>query len=499
VHRFGAHGFGGRPLDGRIVELAAFATPQEVALSWGHERAAAGDHRLAVVLDGDAAVVGPAGTVEASLVGLADGQHTVDVRVLRGDVRRLPDFHGRAYGRRAHLLWPAATSVDCTGYRIYWDAGTGTVDLDEPLAATSGTFVEAIIQEGPTSGSGTGRASIFGTWTGAAANRELTVRIDGAGLWSHDLSGSFGASRAFAAGGTYNVGNGVVVRFDSAGGYQTGDEWTVRIGPPTSWTSGELVEGTYRFRVAAVDAAGNGATPLAQRSVVIVHRPNEVTAARAVKLANGDIALSWTLPADGDIDAVLILSNWSNAMARLRPRLIERGAWVTKAADATSHTFTPPAAGVWKFRVLVRDTAGRLSESLAIASVDTAAPATSTRLSVPELLDVTPTAGGTFRVRWQYNWGYGDGIDEGQDATRFIVYAHDSASGSFAVPEEVIAVSPSVGIVEYSFDTPDYPAARWFTVRAGTATEETSNTDSIMGIPDAAAPSHSGTLRGVAN
>jgi hypothetical protein len=156
-----------------------------------------------------------------------------------------------------------------------------------------------------------------------------------------------------------------------------------------------------------------------------------------------------------------------------------------------------PAPGVWKFYVRTRDEAGRLGASIRAVEVDTTAPRTDLRLSVPEGVTVTPVAGGRIRVDWRYAWRPG-----GEDAASFLVFVNASLL-QFEVPTATVAaVDTGDAFGVYTWTSDPLLGPRLFTVRAAAAGtgpgRTTTNTDAIQGVPDASAPVLSGPLQGVA-
>ncbi len=488
---YGAQFVGEGALDGRIVDFAAVGVPGGAAVSWVHERAPDSEHLLALAVNGDLLAVMTAGETSYEVAGLEDGAYRFEVIPFRPNVRKIPDLHGRPYGKRAYLTWPASGSPDCVGYKVYWNEGSGVADT--LLDTVEGVAVHPKFLEGATAGSGSGRVSIGGTWGGTDTNEEFTLRIEPDGGFSHNLAGSFSASRPFAAGGVYLLDFGVTVVFeDDPSEYDVDDEFIFRIGPPVAFVSKELLEGSFSFTIAAIDAADNESGKLTEKTMVIVHRPGEVINAEVV-WDGVEVTLSWTLPGDVDLAAVLIFSNFSNTFGILRDRLIETGAWVTKAAAATSHSFTPTVSGIWKFRILTKDTAGRVSESAVLLSVDTSGPKTTVEIANPEMVEVAPSAGGTFKLRWQYDW------NSGKDCTEFRIYSNsDFSTPVFVTPDVVQPAVTSTGLLEYTWTSSAYPGTRYFTVRASNGVDETINTDLTEGVPDATAPSLTGSISGAA-
>lgn len=473
--------------DGVIADVRVIASNGGAHVTWEHNEVTDSDHRLAVTLDGDLVAVLPAGSDSIDLTAIADGEHRIEIHAIRAEATAIPDLHGADYGKTAFIKWPASSSGDLASYKVYQDS--------EHVATLDDIIVHGSYGSGPTSGTGTGRVSIYGAWTGATpTNGTFAVKVTSAGYFSHNMSGSWSTPRTFAENGSYELTSGVVVRFESpATSYDTDDQFSFQVGPPVSYRSDELDEGSHTFTVSAVDAAGNESATLTAITIETIYRPGDVTSLDA-SWDGTQIALSWALPSDGDLAAVLIYSNYSNLFATLQDDVIETGAWTSKASDATGHTFTPPASGTWKFYVRTMDTSGRISDNVEMLTVDTTAISDALTLSTPEAVTVTPIAGGKLRVSWQYPWTTSD------DCTEFRIYLNaDEENPVFTTPTDTSAATNTGTITEYSWDSDVLPGTRWATVRASDGTNETANTDLTEGEPDATAPTLSGSLGGTPN
>lgn len=489
----GGHRCGGWPVRGRVTGLEGAVTSAGADVRWVHEVSPGFDGSLAVGVDGELVARVPAGVDAVALGVIEPGHHRIAVVPMGPEVVTPPDLHGADHGARAWVTWPASTDADTRAYRVYGDAGTGTLDTETVLAEVDAVVVHARPWSTATSGTGTGRVSIEGDWTGAAVNTTFRIEIRAGGKFRHNVSGTWSAERSIAKGRGYVLFNGVRVTFhDDPGDYTTGDQHDFRVGPRTSWSSGELGSGTHQFAVAAVDAAGNEGSATAAAEVRIIRLPEGVTGLSAT-WDGTEIALAWTLPA-GSWDAVRIYANHNLDFDRLEDGIVEAGAWETLAGDATGHTFEPGLEGTWRFVVrLEKD--GRVGDDAGAVTVDTALAPPSAGLNVPFDVTVTPGPGGTFTVAWAYSWAEGDDLDH------FAVYVHTSETGTFAAP--VAEVTPTRGpepVWRGSWTSGAYGGERWFTVRAVNSEDvETPNTDTTAGTPDATAPTITGDAEVLAN
>lgn len=474
--------------DGEIAGLRATGTSGGLRFSFRHVGIVEEQRfRYAVVVDGELVMLLQDGEYGGRVDGLAEGAHRLEIIPLREDVRRMPDFHGHQYGRRAFVVWPRASADDVRGYQIFTDGGSGSVNYATPAATVSSIMVTPRWSAPCDTGTGGGRMTVGGGWTREALNGSFSVRVSSLGKFQHDIGGSWSDELEWLPRLANFLPGGIVVTFeDMHDDYDNGDTWAIAVGPVNSWGSGDLAEGTHLFAIKALDEAGNASSSAtSERAVAIIHRPNEVTDL-AVEYDDGGINLSWTLPADGDLAAVLVYSNYSNLFGRLQEYVIEEGPWVTLGAAATSHLFTPAVDGKWMFIVRTKDTAGRISESMVVVEVDTTALPVGLQLNVPEDVAVTPIAGGNLRVSWAYR------VSGGLDATGFAIYRNTSTVAPvFTTPVATVgwAGGEAQGsVVRFSEDLGPEMVTVYYTVRARSASDETRNTDLHVGVPDADGP-----------
>lgn len=488
---------GGGDSTGVVRNLAVRASAVGVDVSWAFDRTQEDefDGVFAVALDGDLIAILPGEAREFSFSGVSAGRHRVDVVPFGPEDRPIPDLHGHDYGRRAWLTWGASTSTDCTRYFVFADGGTGTVDLDEEVAIVDRIAVRrGLMVE---SGDDVGRVSIEGVWTEGAINREFSIEVDG-GRFRHDVpTGTMGEWGLFAGGGTYELDAGLRVRFeDESGAYAEGGTWSFRVGPVTEWGSGELAVGSHKFAIKAADAAGNLSSATAERSVAIIHLPNEVSGL-AGSWDGEEITLGWTPPAG--IAGIHVYANWSAMFEELTEYVFEDHPFEELAAAATSFTFTPEEAGVWRFYVRTVDASGRVSESAELVSVDATALPSAVALNEPERLRGEARAGGAVLLRWAYPWNGGEDLDT------FAVYVHeDPEAPSFATASATVE-NPARSLSGYSEHEllleDDIPTEAFgVTVRAVDADgNETVNGEVVIVTPDATAPNAASNLLGGPN
>lgn len=488
---------GGRPGLGRLLNRAAEVTAGGVRLSWLWKDAPGGavQARVAVAVDGEVAALVPSGDEGVTVETFDDGVHTVDLRIVRvGDAGR-PRMRLRDFGRRAVLSWDAGAAVDLAGYRIYSDGGTGTVDTEEPVDTVTDIVVAERWRVAPDSGTGTGRISAHGDWTGEVpTNVEITIAVSGgSATWA--MGGVESSPVRIARGQLLMLSGGVLVVFeDEAESYEEGDTWTIHVGPDTSWMSDELAEGTHLFAVAPVDAAGNEGSLSGEAAVVVMWRPEPVEDL-AASWDGEEIALMWSLPVDARRVGVAVYANQNIATGALEDAVIESGPWALLGSTVEGFAFTPEVSGEWKFYVRPVDAEGRAADSIELVGVDTLGLSDLVELSEPVLLSAVPSAGGAVVLTWLYDW------DLGEDLFEWRVYANeDPESLSFETPFAVIEAGARDGAEPWSevVETVEgLPGPRWVTVRAADEDgNETTNTDALEVTPDSDAPAGVLGLRG---
>jgi hypothetical protein len=492
----GATAIGNTSLDGVIADLSAFVSVAGAGITFRHDEIAEGSgHILAVTLDGDIYEILPTSpdilrTSFPSTIG--SGEHTADAHIIRPEARRIPDFHGLDYGKRAFLRWPASTSTDLRSYRINSNNGSGSVTADA-FAVVSGSVIHRQWYAAGT-GTGTGRITIRGEWLGEDVNASFQITTTGS-TFTHNLSGSTSAAIAIVPRVPIPLINGVVIVFDDAVTAYASKTFAFRVGPPVELTTQALEEGTWKFTVRAVDGAGNVSAAIGEATVPIIHRPLPVSDLSA-SWDGTDITIAWTLPGE-TLEEVRIFSNYSNTFNRLGERILTDYPWEVVADDAEAFSFTPDVAGIYRFQVRTVDTAGRVSDSIATVEVDTTAVPTGLLLNLPEQVTVTPSAGGTMIVSWIYP------IADGTDVDEFNIYANtDPEDLDFTTPLATVTAEPS-GAAEllqlYTHTTGVLSVPTYFTVRAVAGVIETLNVDIHLGTPDATAPTLSGSTEGLPN
>jgi hypothetical protein len=438
--------------------------------------------------------------INGELVGVvAEGQNrfahptptfvsSLDILAIPSSVSRFPNLYGSPYGRSVYLVWDRNTEPDLKGYYITCD------ELADFEATIDVVKLQPKMFVLPDSGTGSGRVSIYGQYSGARVNATYTVKINASGF-SHNMSGSFSTPREFVKGQSLVLSGGIVVRFEDAReDYDTNDLFYFTVGPNSFYSyNGELADGSYTFNVRGFDNAQNYSSPLTQ-TIVIVGLPAAPTGISVTKDGATDLFFTWDLIASPN--TVRIYSNFNTIFGTLEDSIIEENEWYESGAEDTEYTWTFPVSGVYKFYIRNYDPAtGLESDDTTIYEIDTTALPNTIYLNVPTNVVVTPIANAEFRITWDYN------LRNGGDLGKFLIYEN----GSFVSPVYTVVADTNSSSPIKSFELTasgyGHDDTVSFTIRAATSDEnyETTNVDEYSGVADAAAPNPVTNLNGVPN
>lgn len=427
---------------------------------------------------------------------LSDGGHDVRVVAWEDWVRPVPDIIGDFSGRRAYLDWSAASETDLAAYRVYWDEGDAG-DADALLASVSVIEVQAADGgERPrlaavSSGTGTGRLTVGGSYAGTAVNETWTVAVasqtgDG-GTLTLDRGAGAGDAREWRSGVAVMLADGVWARLaDDAADYDVGDEWEFRVGPRTWFLSGELEAGTYQFAVAPVDRAGNEGTATSAVSVVIAPGPDAPSGVVAVWNSVAEtITITWTDPAA--LDDIVIYSNWNAVFEDIEPYVLEDSPLAVVSAATETYVLTLPGGTEGTFLFYVRARESGVEDGNASLIRVVASQATVADLGEPVVVEALPGAGGSLLVTAAVDLRDGTPDD-------LALYVFDTASPdwSIATAEEVVAFAGSgVPIATQTITAAGpFTGTKYVAVRAvDGGSNETGNTAVVAVTADSTAPS----------
>lgn len=490
------------PIEGRARNLSVAAGSLDSAeASFGYDGINAGERRLAVHLDGRLADTVTADQERAGVAGLTTGLHTLTVAPLRWD-----ESPGRLRfdpaGQRAILSWTPAEAADVAAYRIYWDAGAGTAPATL-LDTVETVEIETREAVGPDTGTGAGRVTLWGYYTGTPpVNEVLVLSITAEGEYEWSYAGETG-SGTFALGDTVQLPDGAQVTFlDEALAYQVDDSWNLRIGPATTYLTAELEAGSYQFEVRAVDATGNESEGTPVRGVAISGVPDAVT---GVTLSWNEgtetLTVAWSDP--GSCDEVRVYSNWNAHTGAFLDYVEEEGPTARVVGGMEQWTLENPPDGTLLFylRPMLNGVL-RPDVSLRRFSFPPTPADRGIVLGDPAQLAAVAQAGGRVLVTWLYGWRHGvaapDGTELADGLASFDVWISATPVDFAAEPTVSVAAGTGEGypVSSYSWLSDVLADGTYYVgVRAKTADGvTTTNTNTVTVTADGTAPEYDGAL-----
>ena len=305
---------------------------------------------------------------------LGEGLHEVLVIPIRQTDTEIPRIVGNVFGNRAFISWGRVDVPDLAAYRVLWNEGTGAADT---LLATI-TLPEAgqVSAEPPTSGTGTGRLSVLGVYSGPRRNGEWLVEVNASSQVTVDKGDGAGDPIEIVEGASVGIGDGLSIFFhDDPDDYVDGDSFAFFVGIQSEWTSDSLEEGSYAFAVQAVDEAGNQSASSSSVTVVIPHvlpPPEGVAVSWEDGAGLGKVTVSWDAATDAAVDGVAIFSNWDAMFGTLREHVIED--WpldIVSTATGTEFELSIPADNPGEFLFYVRnvDDEGRWEDNAVLRRI----------------------------------------------------------------------------------------------------------------------------------
>jgi hypothetical protein len=437
---------------------------------------------------------------EADVGPLSVGVHDIDVLPWLEGWSRGPGVSLDGSGTRVLLRWDRGTEADLVGWNLYNDSKTGTVSYATAVAELRDVVVDDFEGRTPTTGTGTGRLTVRGAWSGGAFNGVWKVKVTTAAAsgvlptFALDTGGGYGASRVFDGTGTVALGSGLTATWlDGRGDYDLNDEWEVRIGPDSKWVSGELEAGTWKFGIKAVDGAGNESAAV-ETTVVVGGEPGAPSGVSAAyNASNGEVTFAWTDGTDADTVAI-----YGNIVAgTVIGSVYELAPMVATAADGAHVLATGLSGdvGTLRFYLRSRNASGTEEVNRALIEVDTAAQVASVSGGVGSVIGLTgaASAGGTALISWEYDLR--DGVP-----SSWVVYTFESEPSasdvaSAVAAEEGTGVAATLtterggSIVAASWTSGVLAGERWFVVHAVDGDgDEDAGFESVAVTPDASAP-----------
>lgn len=465
------------PLHGRLRNIAATElTRQTAGVTWAYQPSSSAPARVLAYVDGQLrSITDPAsGGVDINNVGVGDSSaQFVTVSEFASPLPRQVD----PLGQNALLSWPPSSSSDCVAYRIY--LGSELVGIADIISA------EERINALPDIGAGNGRITVWGRVPDYHGTVTGTLTVTGAGIAEWDCPGFPIAEIEFSQSTVLTLQPGFSVNFhDDSDLYVTGDSWTITVGPECYYITDTLAPGTYTFDVVAVDAAGNESSPVASQSIFIPLLPDPIIA--DMSYTGGTLTVSWDAPANSD--GVNVYTNFNPHTNTFEPYVNTDGLPYA-VITGESWSFTPPSGVEGRLLFYLRpynSTAERDDGVLRGFSFPPEPGDVGVNIEPPTGIVATPTAGGTWRLEWDYR------LFPDSNATGFNIYRD-------GVLLTTVPLDAGVGvpIIHYTYNhtTPESSAVTLL-VRTTDGTTETTNTDAVTLTPDATPPVFVGPVTG---
>lgn len=422
------------PLDGAIRNLWIRAGELgSVAVSYEWDSALGGEAvRVWIYINRDPVAVVRAGEVWRSLP-LGDEVTEIVLVVVRASDAGPPSIDGEIGGDQFLLDWIASADDDVAAYIIYWDNATGTVSYAAPYKTLSRVVSVSSIEAAPTSGTGTGRVTIDGTYIGDVRNGVCALEVTGAGVWQLDLGdGPDGVDRDILQGAVIGVLPGVrAVFLDAVASYHDGDRFEWFVGVESRYVSAPQDAGTYKFTVKARDVAGNLSAASTEKSITIVDVLEPPTNQSATFDAGDDeITIVYTDPADGDVTNIGIFTNYDATTETLTSYVKEDAPWQVVRAGEGGDTFSVAGLprGEWLFYARSGDAAGNRERNATLfrVTIYDDPPAV---LAAINIIEAVPAAGGKITLTYSVNRATG---------TPVLVNVYTGASaGSLSLAESI--------------------------------------------------------------
>jgi hypothetical protein len=396
VGAVGATAGGARYADGMVRNLDISASGGGLLATFEWDSSSESLHQFAAYLNGEPfAVVGPGEAVETGPVA-ADGQEleVVPFRLTEPS----PGLDLSLVGRRPFLQWARSTASDVVAYRVYWDAGTGTVDTSAPYAVVSLVTADRLVA---VSGGHAGRVTLGGNYAGPTINGAYTLTLTSATEWSVTVAGQTYSGRVIQ-GRTVNLFGGLTLTWlDAATAYQAGDSWTIRVGPRPYWIGrDEVPAGTYKFKVSAFDGANESALSAAA-TVHVASEPEPVeSVAASWDPDTGTVTVTWSDVAG--VALVRVYTNYNQPGDEMMEYVMEDGpiAEVVAPGDETASFTLGNARGEVLLYVRAVDSEGVEERNCSLIRLQCVAQPPAV-LASPQIVEAGPAAGGAIAATWQ--------------------------------------------------------------------------------------------------
>lgn len=522
----GASLLGGVPAIGQVRNFHAVDADEPFAASVAFDLEDVDEEtaRVALYLEGQLNRVVPVGATRATLSGIFASNVRLE-NALFSESEVAPEVLGHFGADSAYVTWPYISDPDLVAVEIYRATAISGGALVSPVLvgrvgareSGSGFRVENRILARPDSGDANGRITC---WGGVPVDLQvngaftLTITDAGAAAWS-----GFGQSGDidFDRGEVVTLPLGVSVRFeDWPDDYVAGDVYTIHVGVPNFYQTPTLPEGTYYFGIRAIDSADN-ATPAdvddidaITGAIKIMYEPGAATQqALAYESADGGTArVTWVDPADEDLAAVRVYTNFNIVTGELEDYIIEDVPLASVAPGDQELGITGVDALSGTLMVFVRpvDADGFENESIRLLSLKL--PVTSVALGLllghVLLLRARPAAGGGILATWAYLRRDDPALNVRDDCSGFAYWLSMSPIDFADAPTGVVTPSSDTSPAEsyqVLFESVGGHGETWYLgVRATDGDGGYGdNTDYVQVTLDAVGPTVSGPVLGVTN
>jgi len=477
---------------GKIKDISVKDVSGDTKITWEHSGIFDDEEFIYyITVDGDTVAMAGKDSKEAWVGGSSVGFHIIYVESEESWVIGTPNYHGNDFGRRGYLIWDKSTSTDVVKYNIYNDNKTGTIDYDYLYDSVDEITIKQEVKKPKTTGTGTGLITISGSWIGGVVNNDYTITITDNGF-THNILGSTSKEIEIEDYSSHYLPYGIVITFENqVSDYVVGDTYTCVVGVKTDYLSDILSEGTWKFGIKSLDAAGNKSGAV-EKEIIIYYSPETpINFTLTYDRDNDKLVLEWTDPDDVDLYKINIYTNYSNMFGDLGDYLIDDEVWVQVNPGIEIYEINSPQDGIWKFALSAIDTSGYESETGTIQSITLPTDIDLT-LNVVSGLRAVAGIGGTVILTWDF---YKIGTST---PTEFRIYK----DSSFTIPYEI----------ELYLDNGEYPIQSYthttaslvdgtydFTVRTADEFGETVNTDMVEVTVDSTSPNDPTIIGGVSS
>jgi hypothetical protein len=271
------------------------------------------------------------------------------VATTQGRFRSAPLLTAQAPPDAARVLTQLCADPSCTDVRAFGVTAAGS-GWQTPGLADGTYYWRALAEDGVGNDSNWSTTASFVIDTTPPAVPAVSDPVAGARVSRIELSGAF---VSLDAGDTGKLAFQLCADTDCASVLSTWWSSTAASGALAHWTAGDLADGTYFWRLAAKDAAGNVSGWSDTRQVTLDTTPPAKPKALQATLTKQTLGLHWKLPASGDQVSGYALFVNGKRMRTLDVSLLgidiplrarDRRTFAIAAIDAAGNVGTPTRA-----------------------------------------------------------------------------------------------------------------------------------------------------------